>query len=32
LLEAFKNHNADRAEVVIRAHIKQGLDFIMANQ
>tara|TARA_B100001105_G_scaffold246435_1_gene230125 strand:+ start:247 stop:1020 length:774 start_codon:yes stop_codon:yes gene_type:complete len=32
LLEAFRNHNADRAEVVIRGHIKQGLDFIMANQ
>ena len=32
MLEAFRKHDADRAEVVIREHIKQGLDFIMANQ
>jgi DNA-binding GntR family transcriptional regulator len=31
MLEAFRNHDADRAEVLIREHIKQGLDFIMAN-
>jgi DNA-binding GntR family transcriptional regulator len=32
MIEAFRNHDADRAEVVIRQHIRQGLDFIMANQ
>ena len=32
LLKAFRNYDADRAEVVMREHIKQGLDFIMANQ
>jgi len=32
LVDAFTNHDADRAESVMRKHIRQGVDFIMANQ
>ena len=32
MLEAFRNHDTDTAEAVMRGHIKQGLDFIMSNQ